>query len=76
MFDPFGGHPHATYTCPTCFLECRSTRGLTQHRNLAHRQFTPESDGNGNRPISTYEYHPHLTGIRVHSQSYNQMLTI
>jgi Plavaka transposase len=49
-----------SYTCPTCFLECRSSGGLTQHTNSAHRQFTPESDDDA--PSPTYHYHPHLTG--------------
>ncbi|KAF8465884.1 hypothetical protein DFH94DRAFT_796165 [Russula ochroleuca] len=48
------------YTCPVCFQECRTSRGLTHHQNSAHRQFTPESD-DGHPPVSMYEYHPHLT---------------
>ncbi|KAF8491484.1 hypothetical protein F5888DRAFT_1807433 [Russula emetica] len=61
IFNPLDGHCNNAYTCPTCFLECRSSRGLTQHQNSAHRQFTPESNGDENQPISTNEYHPHLT---------------
>jgi hypothetical protein len=66
MFDPLGGHPRILLTCPTCFQQCRTPGGLAQHRNSAHRQFTPESDDDGNNPVSTYEYHPHLTGIYIH----------
>ncbi|KAF8491742.1 hypothetical protein F5888DRAFT_1807267 [Russula emetica] len=61
IFNPLDGHRNNACTCPTCFLECRSSRGLTQHQNSAHRQFTPESNGDENQPISTNEYHPHLT---------------
>ncbi|KAF8487903.1 hypothetical protein F5888DRAFT_1796499 [Russula emetica] len=61
IFNPLDGHRNNAYTCPTCFLECQSSRGLTQHQNSAHRQFTPESNGDENQPISTNEYHPHLT---------------
>ncbi|KAF8491609.1 hypothetical protein F5888DRAFT_1807352 [Russula emetica] len=63
IFNPLDGHRNNAYTCPTCFLECRSSRGLTQHQNSAHRQFTPESNGDENQPISTNEYHPHLTDL-------------
>jgi len=45
-----------------CFLECRTSGSLTQHWNSAHRQFTPQSDDNVS---STYEYHPHLTGMSI-----------
>ena len=76
MFSQLDNLPHTTYICPTCFLECQSHRELTQHCNSAHRQFTPESDGRDNRPISTYEYHPHLTGMYKHYLSYLRVLTI
>src|ERR1700678_3025686 len=71
IFNPLDGHRNNAYTCPTCFLECRSSRGLTQHQNSAHRQFTPESNGDENQPISTNEYHPHLTGICMCSPSHS-----
>jgi hypothetical protein len=65
LFNPFGGHPFSMYTCPVCFQECRTSGGLTKHRNSAHRQFTPESDNDGNHPVSKYQYHPHLTGMYI-----------
>jgi hypothetical protein len=68
MFDPLGGHPRTIYACPTCFLECRTSGGLTQHRNSAHRPFTPDFDNDGNCLLPTNEYHPHLTGMYVISQ--------
>lgn len=64
MFNPLTGLPRATYACPTCFFECRTRGGLTQHQNSAHRQFTPQSDDNAS---PTYEYHPHLTGSSIPS---------
>jgi len=66
------GDSRTSYTCPTCFLECRTSGGLTQHQNSAHRQFTPQSDDNA---LSEYQYHPHLTGMRVLGPS-DSVLTI
>jgi hypothetical protein len=63
----FGSHPCAMYTCPICFLGCRTSGGLTQHQNSAHRQFTPESDDDNNNPVSRYKYYPHLTGMYTFS---------
>ncbi|KAH9994306.1 hypothetical protein BJV74DRAFT_877659 [Russula compacta] len=60
--DNLLGAPPISYTCPTCFLKCKSGCGLTQHRLSAHRQFTPESDDD-RRQTSTFQYHPHLNGI-------------
>ena len=62
MLNPLNGLPRTIYTCPICFLECRTSGGLTQHWNSAHRQFTPQSD---NGLSSTYEYHPHLSGKSI-----------
>lgn len=62
MLGPLNNVPRATYTCPTCFLTCRTSGGLSQHQNSAHRQLTPQSDDNA---LSTYEYHPHLTGMSI-----------
>jgi hypothetical protein len=76
MLDPLGGHPHTAYICSICSKACRSSGGLTQHRNSAHRQFTPEPDSNGSRAASTYEHHPHLTGMYVHYPVYDDALTI
>ncbi|KAJ7483082.1 hypothetical protein B0H11DRAFT_1205027 [Mycena galericulata] len=38
--------PHGvSYRCPECLRECATRRGLSLHRNLEHRQFTPASEG-------------------------------
>ena len=62
MLNPLTGYLRTTHSCPTCFLECRTRGGLTQHQNSAHRQFTPQSDDEAS---PTYEYHPHLTGSEI-----------
>src|SRR5712672_380916 len=71
MSNPLGGFLRTTYTCPTCFLECQTSGGLTKHRNSAHRQFTPQLDDDA---VPTYEYHPHLTGMSIPQVLYGVLM--
>jgi len=62
MPNPFH---HLCYQCPDCPRTLRSSRGLTQHRNSAHRSLTPPSDdGEEDEDENTYSYrsHPLLNG--------------
>ena len=54
------------YQCPDCPRILNSSKGLTQHCNSAHREFTPPSDdlddpGDEDGPY-TYHLHPFLNG--------------
>ena len=49
------------YQCPDCPRTLRSSRGLTQHCNLAHQVFTPPpDDGDEDEDESKYTYHAYL----------------
>jgi hypothetical protein len=55
-----------SYQCPNCPRILYSGKGLTQHRNSAHREFTPPSDdlddpGDEDVPY-IYHLHPFLNG--------------
>ncbi|KAJ7719182.1 hypothetical protein DFH07DRAFT_872339 [Mycena maculata] len=57
--------PHGrSYTCTICLHTCKSRCGLTQHRNLAHRHFTPASEGEDDNTFQT-QYHPQLNGMQL-----------
>ena len=53
------------YQCPDCPRTLKSSRGLAQHRNSAHRVLTPSSDAgeeDEDENIYSYHSHPFLTG--------------
>ncbi|KAJ7150481.1 hypothetical protein C8R43DRAFT_1127959 [Mycena crocata] len=50
------------YQCPDCPRSFSTTGGLTRHKNLAHRRYTPAAeDQDGNQ--HTTQYHPKLNGL-------------
>jgi hypothetical protein len=54
--------PHSSFTCEICHLVCKSGRGLTQHRQTAHRHFTPASEDDLDNQVFTTRTHPLLNG--------------
>ncbi|KAJ7798569.1 hypothetical protein B0H14DRAFT_3092899 [Mycena olivaceomarginata] len=48
-----------SYTCRDCAANFTTTGGLQRHRNSAHRQFTPASEGEDDNTFKSY-YHPKL----------------
>ncbi|KAF8200520.1 hypothetical protein K438DRAFT_1822115 [Mycena galopus ATCC 62051] len=50
-----------SYQCPDCPRSFTTGKGRQRHRNSAHRQFTPASEGEDNH-AHTKHYHPKLTG--------------
>ncbi|KAF8210576.1 hypothetical protein K438DRAFT_2011932 [Mycena galopus ATCC 62051] len=50
-----------SYQCPDCPRSFTTGKGRQRHRNSAHRQFTPASEGEDNH-AHTKNYHPKLTG--------------
>jgi hypothetical protein len=47
-------------------LVCKSGRGLTQHQQTLHREFTPVSDNDPDDALFTTRTHPSLNGV-IHS---------
>ncbi|KAJ7102682.1 hypothetical protein C8R43DRAFT_1092270 [Mycena crocata] len=55
------------YQCPDCPRSFSTTGGLTRHKNLAHRKYTPAADGqDGNQ--HTTQHHPKLNAARLDEQ--------
>ncbi|KAK6988610.1 hypothetical protein R3P38DRAFT_3409362 [Favolaschia claudopus] len=50
-----------SYPCPDCPRTFTTGGGLQRHRNSAHRQFTPASEGEDEH-VHTRHTHPYLTG--------------
>ncbi|KAF8140679.1 hypothetical protein K438DRAFT_1995789 [Mycena galopus ATCC 62051] len=50
------------YTCRDCGANFTTTGGLRRHRNSAHRQFTPASEGEDENTFKSY-YHPKLNAL-------------
>ncbi|KAF8205468.1 hypothetical protein K438DRAFT_1963910 [Mycena galopus ATCC 62051] len=50
-----------SYQCPDCPRSFTTGKGRQRHRNSAHQQFTPASEGEDNH-AHTKNYHPKLTG--------------
>ncbi|KAJ7880806.1 hypothetical protein B0H14DRAFT_3082687 [Mycena olivaceomarginata] len=48
-----------SYMCRDCAANFTTTGGLQRHRNSAHRQFTPASEGEDDNTFKSY-YHPKL----------------
>jgi hypothetical protein len=52
-----------SFTCPKCFLVCKTRGGLTRHDQTVHRDFTPVSDDEDDENRFTSERHPFINGI-------------
>lgn len=57
---------HPSYTCPKCFLTCKTGSGLTRHNQTVHRDFTPISNDRNDEHGFTSELHPFLNGMETY----------
>jgi len=55
---------HSSFTCPKCFLTCKTSGGFTRHNQTAHRDFTPISDDKNDEHGFITELHPFLNGMK------------
>ncbi|KAH9988442.1 hypothetical protein BJV74DRAFT_885330 [Russula compacta] len=63
MVNPFGAQSRPAFPCNLCNLVCKSGRGLTQHQQTVHREFTPASEDDPDDPLFTSQAHPLLNAI-------------
>ncbi|KAJ6548422.1 hypothetical protein B0H19DRAFT_1211517 [Mycena capillaripes] len=52
-----------SYDCPDCPQTCRTSGGLTRHRDTKHRRFSPVPEGEPDPHQHTKISHPKLTGL-------------